>query len=167
MLDRQKNRKIFDWENHHQYYIEQWELLHDMDENNELHMNREYRRYQAWYQRATRCRLRLQWTEDDYADIESSDDEDTAYDQTTRVGRQVEAGPILDRVVSQLLYFVMLSCIPIIYLGFLIIGAPSSRSILIINLIMQHNHAFRRGLDGVWFLPFFRESVLFINQSFS
>ena len=77
-------------------------------------MNREYRRYQAWYQHATRCRLRLQWTEDDYADIESSDDEDTMYDQTTRVERQVEAGPILDRVVSQLPYFSMLSCIPII-----------------------------------------------------
>jgi hypothetical protein len=26
-LDRQKNRKIFDWEKHHQSYIEQWELL--------------------------------------------------------------------------------------------------------------------------------------------
>ena len=86
-----------------------------MDENNEEHTNREFRRYQAWYQRATRCRLRVQWTEDDYADIESSDDEDTPYDQSTCVGRQVEAGPILDRVVSQLPYFSMLSCIPIYY----------------------------------------------------
>ena len=84
-----------------------------MDENNEPHMNREFRRYQAWYQRATHYRLRVQWTEADYADIESSDDEDTAYDQSTRVGRQVEAGPILDRVVSQLPYFCTLSCITI------------------------------------------------------
>ena len=82
-----------------------------MDENNEPHTNREYKRYQAWY--TTRCRLRLQWTEDEYTDIESSDDEDTVYDQATHVGRQVEAGPILDRVVSQLPYFSMLSCIPI------------------------------------------------------
>ena len=88
-------------------------MLHDNVDENKLHTNREYRHYQAWYQRATRCRLRLQWTEDDYADIESSDDEDTAYDQITRVGRQVEAGPILDRVVSQLPYFSMLSCITI------------------------------------------------------
>ena len=29
--------------------------------------------------------------ETNYADIESSDDEDTAYDQSTRAGRQVEA----------------------------------------------------------------------------
>ena len=95
-LDRQKNRKIFDREKHHQYYIEQWELLHDnMDENNELHMNHEYRRYQAWYQRVTCCKLRLQWIEDDYTDIESFDDEDTTYDQTTCVGRQVEVGLIL------------------------------------------------------------------------
>ena len=86
--------------------------MHDnKDDNNELHTNREFRRYQ----RVTCCRLRVQWTEDDYADIKSSDDEDTAYDQTTRVGRQVEAGPISNRVVSQLPYFSMLSCIPIHY----------------------------------------------------
>jgi hypothetical protein len=71
-------------------------------ENDKPHTNGEYRRYQAWYQGVTRCRLRLQWTEDDYADIESFDDENIAYDQTTLVGRQVEAGPILDRVVSHL-----------------------------------------------------------------
>ena len=47
--------------------------------------------------------------------IESSDNEDTTYDRSTRAGRQVEAGPILDRVVSQLPYFSMLSCIPIHY----------------------------------------------------
>ena len=90
--------------------------MHDnMDEDNEPHTNCEFRWYQAWYQRVTCCRLRLQWTEDDYADIESSDDEDMAYDQSTRAGRQVEAGPILDRVVSQLPYFSTLSCIPIHY----------------------------------------------------
>ena len=88
--------------------------MHDnLDDNNEPHMNREFRRYQAWYQHSTRCRLRLQWTETDYADIESFDDEDTTYDRSTRAGRQVEAGPILDRVVSQLPYFCMLSCITI------------------------------------------------------
>ena len=76
----------------------------NMDDNNEPHMNREFRRYQAWYQRATCCRLRVQWTEDDYADIESSDDEDTTYDQSTRAGRQMEAGPILDRVLYKLTF---------------------------------------------------------------
>ena len=80
-------------------------------ENNKPHTNREFRRYQAWYQRSTRCGLRLQWTEADYADIESSDDEDTAYDQSTHAGRQVEAGPILDRVVSQSTYYVTFSYI--------------------------------------------------------
>ena len=109
-MDRQRNKKIFDWERHHQSYIEEWEEMHDnLEDNNEPHMNREFRPYQAWYQRSTRCRLRLQWTETDYTDIESSDDEDTTYDQSTRAGRQVEAGPILDRVVSQSSYFVMLS----------------------------------------------------------
>jgi len=88
--------------------------MHDnLDDNNEPHTNREFRQYQAWYQRSTRCRLRLQWTEADYADIESSDDEDTTYDRSTRAGRQVEAGPILDRVVSQSTYFVTFSYITI------------------------------------------------------
>ena len=88
--------------------------MHDnVDDNNEPHMNPEFRWYQGWYQRATWCRLRLQWTEADYANIESSDDEDTTYDQSTHAGRQVEAGPILDRVVSQSPYFCMLSYITI------------------------------------------------------
>jgi len=88
-------------------------MCDNMDENNEPHTNREFRRYQAWYQCATRCRLRVQWTEDDYTNIESSDDEDTTYDQSTRAERQVEAGPILDRVVSQSTYFVTFSYITI------------------------------------------------------
>ena len=88
--------------------------MHDnVDDNNEPHTNREFRRYKAWYQHVTCCRLRVQWIEDDYVNIESSDDEDTVYDQSTRAGRQVEAGPILDRVVSQLPYFCTLSCITI------------------------------------------------------
>ena len=74
-----------------------------MDENDEPHTNREYRHYQARYQGATRCRLRPQWIEDDYANIESSDDEDTSYDLATRAGMQMEAAPILDRVVMSTL----------------------------------------------------------------
>jgi hypothetical protein len=59
-LDHQKNRKIFDWEKHHHYYIEHCELLDaNMDENGKPHMNHEYRCYQAWYQGTTRCKLRL------------------------------------------------------------------------------------------------------------
>jgi hypothetical protein len=102
-LDRKKNRKIFDWDQHHHNYIEQYELFDaNMDDNDEPHTNSEYRRFQAWYHKATHPRLRLQWLEDDYADIESSEDEGTAYDHATRVGRQVDTGPILDRVVCHL-----------------------------------------------------------------
>ena len=83
-----EEQEDFWWEKHYRYYIEQWELLDaNVDENDKPHTNREYRHYQAWYQGVTRCRLRPQWTQDDYADIESSDDEDTAYDQSTREGR--------------------------------------------------------------------------------
>jgi hypothetical protein len=102
-LDRKKNRKIFDWDQHHHNYIEEWELFDaNVDNNDKPHMNSEYRRYQAWYHRATCLRLRLQWSQADYVNIESSKDEDIAYDHTTRVGRQVEAGPILDRMVCHL-----------------------------------------------------------------
>jgi hypothetical protein len=115
-LDRKKNRKIFDWAHHHRDYIEVWEMFDEnVDDNNEAHTNIDYRRYQAWYQQATRPRLKLQWTQDDYADIESSEDEDTAYNHSTRVGRQVGAGPILDRVVCHLLYFYILICVTMNY----------------------------------------------------
>jgi hypothetical protein len=100
-IDRQKKKKIYDWEKEHRQYIDEWEEIGDsVDENEDDHSNSEYRRYQAWYQGATRSRLKLQWTGDDYTDIESSADEDTTYDLATRVGMQVEAGPILDRVVN-------------------------------------------------------------------
>jgi hypothetical protein len=69
-------------------------------ENDELHNNSDYRRYQAWYHGVIHCKLRQQWTTNDYADIDSSDDEDTEYNHSTRLGTQVEAAPILDRVVS-------------------------------------------------------------------
>lgn len=48
------------------------------------------RRHRSW---------RQQWIADDYVDIDSFDDEGTAYDQSTRLGTRVEAAPILDRVV--------------------------------------------------------------------
>uniref|UniRef100_K3YE39 Aminotransferase-like plant mobile domain-containing protein n=1 Tax=Setaria italica TaxID=4555 RepID=K3YE39_SETIT len=98
-VDRKKKRKISEWHTFHQAYIEEWEQVEDnMDENDEPHTNSEYRQYQSWYQGATRHRLMVQWTQDDYTDIQSSDDEDTVYDQSTRAGRQVETGPILDRM---------------------------------------------------------------------
>jgi hypothetical protein len=115
-LDRKKNRKIFDWARHHQYYIDEWEMFDkNVDDNDEPHTNREYRQYQTWYLQATRPRLRLQSTHDDYTNIESSEDEDTTYDHSTRVGRQVGAGPILNRVVCHLLYFSISICVTMNY----------------------------------------------------
>uniref|UniRef100_K3ZM91 SWIM-type domain-containing protein n=1 Tax=Setaria italica TaxID=4555 RepID=K3ZM91_SETIT len=79
-MDRKKKRKVSEWPAFHQAYIEEWEHFHDnVDENDEPHTNSEYRQYQTWYQGATRHRLRVQWTQDDYADIHSSDDEDTSF----------------------------------------------------------------------------------------
>ena len=62
-------------------------------------MNNNFRAYLSWYTHATRTKLKGQWTQADYADIESSDDEDTPYDLAARAGTQVEVAPILDRVV--------------------------------------------------------------------
>jgi hypothetical protein len=76
-----------------------------VDDNEEPHSNSAYLEYEAWYKGVTRPRLRLQWTHGDCANIESPKDEDMTYDWTTRVGRQVEAGPVLDRVVHHLDFF--------------------------------------------------------------
>jgi hypothetical protein len=53
-----------------------------------------------WYACVTRCKLKGQWTAADYAEQESSDDEDTTFDIAARHGSQIEAAPILDRVVT-------------------------------------------------------------------
>jgi hypothetical protein len=47
--------------------MNEWDLgAENVYSNDELHNNSDYRRYQAWYQGATRCKLRQQWTTDDY-----------------------------------------------------------------------------------------------------
>ena len=99
-FDRQKQKKIFDWERQHQKYVDEWDLMgENNDDNEEPHRNSDFRCYQAWYQQATRCRLRKQWTCVDYANIDSTDDEGMTYDKATRLGTQVEVAPVLDRVV--------------------------------------------------------------------
>jgi hypothetical protein len=85
---------------HHQKYIDEW---HKYEQNNVrifcMHTDRAYITYLRWYQRATRVKLRQRWTDEDYADGGSSDDEDTMYDMRTQEGSHVEQGPVLDRVV--------------------------------------------------------------------
>jgi hypothetical protein len=67
--------------------------------NDQPHTNYHFQRYLIWYAGVTRCRLKGQWTTADYAEQESTDDEDTAFDIAARHGSQIEAAPILDRVV--------------------------------------------------------------------
>jgi hypothetical protein len=89
-FDRRKQKKITDFRQHHLIFINEWESgAENVYSNDELHNNNDYRRYQAWYQGATRCKLRQQWTTEDYTDIDSSDDEETEYDLSTRLGTQV------------------------------------------------------------------------------
>jgi hypothetical protein len=68
-----------------------------------MHTDRAYITYLGWYQRATRIKLHQRWTDDDYVDDGSSDDEDTVYDMRTREDSHVEQGPVLDRVICYLL----------------------------------------------------------------
>ncbi|CAN6336643.1 unnamed protein product [Urochloa humidicola] len=98
-IDRQKQKKTTDFETLHRDHIDKWDLLHDnVQENDEPHTNENFRAYLSWYLGVTRPRLKVQWTDADYADIESSEDEDTPYDLATREGTVVEVAPILDRV---------------------------------------------------------------------
>jgi hypothetical protein len=68
-----------------------------------MHTNRAYNTYLGWYRRATRIKLRKRWTDDDYTDGGSSDDEDIVYETHTWEGSHVEQGPVLDLVVYCLL----------------------------------------------------------------
>ncbi|XP_021317799.1 disease resistance protein RPM1 [Sorghum bicolor] len=47
-------------------------------------------------------KLKIQWTQADYAYLESSEDEDTSYDLAARQGTLIEAAPVLDRVGNAL-----------------------------------------------------------------
>ena len=86
-----------DFEHHHHAYIDKWKWM----ELNcvymfWMHRNSVFREYLSWYHGVTRYRLRPAWTQDDYTDIGSSNDDYTVYDDRTRVGTQVETAPILD-----------------------------------------------------------------------
>ena len=86
-----------DFETFHRDYINNWDLLHEnLYVNDQPHTNNNFRAYLSWYTCAARTKVKGQWTHADYADIKSSDDEDTSYDLATRAGTQVEAAPILD-----------------------------------------------------------------------
>jgi hypothetical protein len=89
---------------HHQKYIDEW---HKYEQNIvrifRMHTDRAYRTYLGWYQRATCVKLRQRWTDDDYANGGSSNDEDTMCDTRTMKGSHVEQGPVPDRVVCFLL----------------------------------------------------------------
>lgn len=99
-IDRQQQKKTTDFETLHRDHIDRWNLLQEnVNDNDQPHTNNNFRQYLSWYLGVTRTKLKKQWTPADYADIESSDDEDTSYDLATREGTLVKAAPILDRVV--------------------------------------------------------------------
>jgi hypothetical protein len=108
-FDRQR-QKVTDFETHHRDYIDEWDQQGDLNYvNDQPHTNYHFRRYLIWYAGATRCKLKGQSTAADYAEQESSDDGDTSFDIAARLGSQIEAAPILDRVVpSSLLKLVLL-----------------------------------------------------------
>jgi hypothetical protein len=99
-FDRQRQKKVTDFETHHRDYIDEWAKEADLNyENDQLHTNYHFHRYLTWYAGVTRCKFKGQWTAADYAEQESSDDKDTSFDIAARLGSQIEAAPILDRVV--------------------------------------------------------------------
>jgi len=99
-IDRQKQKKTTDFETLHRGHIDEWDLLQEnIILSEEPHTDYSYHTNLAWYLGAMRTKLKGQWTQVDYGDIQSSDDEDTSHDLATRAGTLVEAAPILDRVV--------------------------------------------------------------------
>jgi hypothetical protein len=99
-FDRQSQKKVTNFETHHRDYIDEWDQQGDLNYvNDQPHTNYHFRRYLIWYAGVTRCKLKGQWTTADYAEQESLDDEDTAFDIAAWLGSQIEDAPILDRVV--------------------------------------------------------------------
>jgi hypothetical protein len=100
-LNRQRQKKITNWQAEHQRYIDEWLRY---EQNNmrihAVHRDNAFNEYLAWLGPRTRLCLRTAWTEQDIADIASEDEGDNPYDEATRTGRQVEIAPVLSRAVS-------------------------------------------------------------------
>jgi hypothetical protein len=109
-FDKQRQKKVTDFETHHRDYIDEWDQQGDLNYiNDQPHTNYHFQRYLIWYAGVTRCKLKGQWIAADYVEQESSNDEDTSFDIAARLGSQIEAAPILDKVVpSSLLNLVLL-----------------------------------------------------------
>eukprot|EP00267_Zea_mays_P046262 XP_020398624.1 serine/threonine-protein phosphatase 7 long form homolog [Zea mays] len=66
-FDRQRQKKVTDFETHHRDYIDEWNQQGDLNyENDQAHTNYNFRRYLIWYSGVTRCKLKGQWTAADY-----------------------------------------------------------------------------------------------------
>ncbi|XP_035820935.1 serine/threonine-protein phosphatase 7 long form homolog [Zea mays] len=62
-FDRQRQKKVTDFETHHRDYIDEWDQQGDLNyENDQAHTNYNFRRYLIWYSGVTRCKLKGQWT---------------------------------------------------------------------------------------------------------
>ncbi|CAN6247071.1 unnamed protein product [Urochloa humidicola] len=97
-FDRVRQQKVTDFAHHHREMIEWWDRMEvNVQDPAEPHRNANFREYLAWYHSVTRYKLRQRWTGADYADIASSDDDNTTYDKACREGIVVELAPILDR----------------------------------------------------------------------
>jgi hypothetical protein len=55
-----------------------------------MHTDKAFITYHGWYQQTTRIKLRQRWTNDDYVDGGSFDNEDIVYDVRTREGSTIE-----------------------------------------------------------------------------
>jgi hypothetical protein len=83
----------------HRAFIDEWRNYGDAQRiDPQMHRASEFAAYLTWLNASTRLHLRPQWTEEDILE-EASSEEDNDYDMETRLGRQVEQGPVRDRVV--------------------------------------------------------------------
>jgi hypothetical protein len=100
-LNRQRQKKITNWQAEHQRYIDEWLRYEQKNMRiHAVHRDNAFNEYLGWLGPRTRLCLRPAWTEQDIADIASEDEGDNPYDEATRTGRQVEIAPVLSRAVS-------------------------------------------------------------------
>eukprot|EP00267_Zea_mays_P032849 XP_008666778.1 serine/threonine-protein phosphatase 7 long form homolog [Zea mays] len=57
-FDRQRQKKVTDFETHHRDYIDEWNQQGDLNyENDQAHTNYNFRRYLIWYSGVTRAKI--------------------------------------------------------------------------------------------------------------
>lgn len=118
-MDRQKCKKVTDWEHEHRVYIAEWHTVQQqVEQHHAPHEDSQFQRYLDWLHSSYRVHLRPRWTAADILEEDFNEENVNSFDKASRLGYQFEHAPVADRIVSS--FALLLSYLATKYLCYLI-----------------------------------------------